>query len=125
MKYKQIMLQVIYVKKSQLVHFVQCFTAKSSSHDKIHKDDYDNEYIKFKSSCGLPDLEVYFDGFWKENGDKMVRFYDAGQSMNNLRFDSFADIESKSNCYYIDLTTSVTKSEISYSGDVLPYTHLR
>ena len=52
----------------------------------------------------LPVLEVYLDGFWKENGDKMVRLHDTtGQSMNNSEFDPFADPESKSNCYYIDL----------------------
>ena len=108
MKYKQIMLQVIYVKKSQLVHFVQCFTAKSSSHDKIHKDDYDNEYIKLKNSWDDPlDLEVYFDGGWKENGDKMVRLHDpVGQA--NLAFDPFTDPESKANCYYIDLTPELS-----------------
>ena len=49
-------------------------------------------------------MEVYLDGFWKENGDQMVRLHDhVGQSMNNLGFDPFADQESKSNCYYIDL----------------------
>ena len=35
----------------------------------------------------------------------MVRLCDpAGQSMNNSGFDSFGDLESKSICYYIDLT---------------------
>ena len=83
----------------------QVFTAKSQSRDKIDKDDYDYEYIKLKNSwVDLPDLEVYLDGSWKENGDKMVRLYDPAQySENNSEFDSFADLESKSTCYYIDL----------------------
>ena len=47
-------------------------------------------------------MEVYLDGVWKENGDKMVRLHDpAGQS--NSIFDTFANPETKSNCYYIDL----------------------
>ena len=74
---------------------------------KIYKDDDENEYIKLKNSWGmkdLPILEVYLDGFWKENGDKMVRLHDPScQSMKN--FDPFADPESKTNCYYIDLVT--------------------
>ena len=42
----------------------------------------------------------------------MVRLHDpAGQAMRNLAVDSFADPESKSICYYIDLTTSKTESE--------------
>ena len=43
----------------------------NKSHEKIYKDEYDNEYIKLKNSWGandLPVLEVYLDGFWKENG---------------------------------------------------------
>ena len=49
-------------------------------------------------------MEVYLDGNWKENGDKMVRLYDPAQySMDNSEIDSFADPENKSTCYYIDL----------------------
>ena len=56
-------------------------------------------------------MEVYFDGGWKENGDKMIRLHDpTGQSMDNSEFDSFADQESKSNCYYIDFSTSMAES---------------
>ena len=48
-------------------------------------------------------MEVYLDGGWKENKDIVVRLRDpAGQS--NLAFDPFANPESKSICYYIDLT---------------------
>ena len=66
----------------------------------------DIEYIKLKNSWrNLPNLEVYLDGLWKENGEedgkKMVRLID-GQSMSH--HNSFAVPESRSLCYYIDLT---------------------
>ena len=66
----------------------------------------DIEYIKLKNSWrNLPNLEVFLDGQWKENGEedgkKMVRLID-GQSMTH--HDSFAEPESKSICFYIDLT---------------------
>ena len=78
----------------------------------------DIEYVKLKNTWGkdVPDLEVYLDGGWKQNGKedekKMVRLREpAGQAMRNLVVDSFADPESKSICYYIDLTTNITESE--------------
>ena len=64
----------------------------------------DIQYVKLKNTWGkdVPDLEVYLDGGWKENGDIVARLRDpAGQA--NLALDPFADPESKSICYYIDL----------------------
>ena len=64
-------------------------------------------------------MEVYLDGGWKENGKedekRMVRLRDpARQMISNLEVvDSFADPESESICYYIDLTASMTELETS------------
>ena len=50
----------------------------------------------------------------------MVRLRDpAGQAMRNSAVDdSFADPESKSICFYIDLTTSMTDSETTDNDNV-------
>ena len=85
----------------------------------------DIEYVKLKNTWGkdVPDLEVYLDGGWKQNGKedekKMVRLHDpAGQAMRNLAVDSFADPESKSICYYIDLTASMKESGTTNNDNV-------
>ena len=54
-------------------------------------------------------MEVYLDGGWKVNGKgngkiKVRLCEPAGQSMSHSRFDPFAEPESKSICFYIDLT---------------------
>ena len=98
-----------------MVHFVQDLIAKSWSHTKIYKDEADYEYIKLKNSWGtkdLPELEVYFDGNWKENDDLMVRLHDpSSQSMSDSEFDPFADPESKSICYYIDFGATLNQTK--------------
>ena len=84
------------------------------------------EYIKLKNTWGkdVPDLEVYLDGGWKQNENqgekKMVRLRDpTGQAMSSSAVDdSFADPESKSICYYIDLTASMTESETTDNDNV-------
>ena len=86
----------------------------------------DIEYIKLKNTWGkdVPDLEVYLDGGWKENGKadekKMVRLHDpAEQMMTNLAVvDSFADPESKSICYYIDLNKSQSTDDVHIDVDL-------
>ena len=98
------------------------------SYGKIYKDEYDNEYIKLKNSWGkkdIPDLEVYLDGYWKENGDIMVRLHDPSQSMINSVIDSFASPESKSNCYYIDFEKTLSQTEKNLDLEKNPQSEIK
>ena len=69
-------------------------------------------------------MKVYLDGGWKQNGNqgekKMVRLRDpTGQAMSYSAVDdSFADPESKSICYYIDLTASMKESGTTNNDNV-------
>ena len=81
----------------------------------------DIEYIKLKNSWrNLPNLEVFLDGQWKENGEedgkKMVRLID-GQSMTH--HDSFAVPENKSICYYVDFKQHVDLTRRN-SSQIIP-----